>query len=98
MKKFWIWAAAIFVLYMVFKEDKPKPSTTHTTQSTYYPTYTYVPPPVRTFHGYLCTDDCSGHEAGYNWAMINDVDDEYDCTGYSQSFIEGCIAYVEENY
>lgn len=21
-----------------------------------------------TFHGYDCTDDCSGHEAGYDWA------------------------------
>ena len=56
-------------------------------------------PPVagRSFKGYACTVDCSGHEAGYQWAEDNGIDDESDCTGNSQSFIEGCIAYVEEN-
>lgn len=52
----------------------------------------------KTFHGYECTEDCSGHEAGYEWAEENDVDDTYDCDGNSQSFNEGCEAYVEENY
>jgi hypothetical protein len=51
-----------------------------------------------TFYGYDCTEDCSGHEAGYSWAEDNDIDDTYDCDGNSQSFIEGCEAYVEENY
>ena len=51
-----------------------------------------------TFHGYECTEDCSGHEAGYEWAENNDISDTYDCDGNSQSFIEGCEAYVEENY
>jgi hypothetical protein len=32
-----------------------------------------------TFHGYDCTDDCSGHEAGFDWAARNDVTDEGDC-------------------
>ncbi|MDX8495296.1 hypothetical protein RFN29_27430 [Mesorhizobium sp. VK22B] len=49
-----------------------------------------------TFHGYDCTDDCSGHEAGYDWAARNDITDERDCDGDSQSFNEGCQAYVEE--
>ncbi|MET2828930.1 hypothetical protein [Mesorhizobium shangrilense] len=49
-----------------------------------------------TFHGYDCTDDCSGHEAGYDWAQRNDIADESDCDGNSQSFNEGCQAYVEE--
>lgn len=49
------------------------------------------------FHGYKCKADCSGHEAGYKWAERNDIDDEDDCTGRSWSFIEGCMAYVEEN-
>lgn len=49
-----------------------------------------------TFRGYPCTVDCSGHAAGYNWAQRKDIDDEDDCTGRSQSFIEGCLAYVEE--
>lgn len=49
------------------------------------------------FHGYYCTDDCSGHRAGYAWAQRNDITNTYDCTGRSQSFIEGCYAWVEEN-
>jgi hypothetical protein len=50
-----------------------------------------------TFHGYDCTDDCSGHEAGYEWAEENDIDDEDECESHSESFNEGCRAYVEEN-
>jgi hypothetical protein len=44
-----------------------------------------------------CTQDCSGHEAGYKWAEENDISDEDDCTGNSESFIEGCKAYVADN-
>lgn len=50
------------------------------------------------FNGYDCTEDCSGHEAGYNWAEENDISDEYDCDGNSSSFNEGCVSYIEENY
>lgn len=50
------------------------------------------------FNGYECTDDCSGHEAGYEWAENNGIDDVDDCSGNSDSFIEGCVSYVEENY
>ncbi|MDP7477164.1 MAG: hypothetical protein QF442_01825 [Candidatus Peribacteraceae bacterium] len=50
------------------------------------------------FHGYPCTEDCSGHIAGYEWAEENDISDTYDCDGYSVSFDEGCEAYVDENY
>lgn len=49
-----------------------------------------------TFHGYVCTQDCSGHEAGYQWAEDHDIDDPEDCGGNSESFIEGCRAYAEE--
>lgn len=52
----------------------------------------------QTFNGYECTEDCSGHEAGYNWAEENGIEDEYDCDGNSGSFNEGCVSYVEENY
>lgn len=52
----------------------------------------------QSFSGYECTEDCSGHEAGYEWAEENDISDTYDCNGNSQSFNEGCEAYVEENY
>jgi hypothetical protein len=51
-----------------------------------------------TFDGYECTEDCSGHEAGYNWAEENGVDDIDDCGGSSNSFIEGCESYVNDNY
>ena len=57
----------------------------------------YLAPYRSTFGGYECTVDCSGHEAGYAWAERNSIDDEDDCGGNSQSFIEGCQAYVEEN-
>jgi hypothetical protein len=52
--------------------------------------------PTPYFQGYPCTVDCSGHEAGYEWAEENDIDDPDDCGGNSQSFIEGCQAYGEE--
>lgn len=52
----------------------------------------------KSFNGYECTEDCSGHEAGYNWAEENDISDVYDCDGNSNSFNEGCEAYVEDNY
>jgi hypothetical protein len=51
--------------------------------------------PLR-FHGYRCTRDCSGHQAGYEWAEDNGITDMDDCEGNSQSFIEGCQAYAEE--
>jgi hypothetical protein len=61
------------------------------------PAIPYTPPYAPSFHGYECTQDCGGHEAGYQWAEDNGVDDEDDCGGNSESFIEGCKAYVEEN-
>lgn len=48
------------------------------------------------FHGYPCTQDCSGHEAGYEWAEDNEITDPDDCGGNSNSFMEGCEAYAEE--
>lgn len=51
---------------------------------------------AQTFMGYACIENCSGHEAGYNWAERKGVTDPSDCTGNSNSFIEGCQAYTEE--
>lgn len=56
----------------------------------------------RRFAGDPCTSDCSGHEAGYNWAESHDISDEDDCdqageTSNSPSFAEGCKAYVRGN-
>lgn len=44
---------------------------------------------------YGCTDDCSGHEAGYQWANEHEVANPEDCSGNSASFIEGCRARAE---
>lgn len=48
------------------------------------------------FHGYPCTEDCTGHKAGYEWAEDRGISDPADCGGNSKSFIEGCRAYAEE--
>ena len=44
-----------------------------------------------------CTSDCSGHEAGYDWADENGVCDEYFEGGNSDSFNEGVQAYAMDN-
>lgn len=50
----------------------------------------------QTFDVNDCIGDCSGHEAGYNWAEEKGIDDPSDCGGNSSSFIEGCESYAEE--
>lgn len=54
-------------------------------------------PSSPSFHGYDCTEDCSGHEAGYQWAEDNEITSPDDCGGNSNSFIEGCESYAEEH-
>lgn len=51
------------------------------------------------FGGYDCTDDCSGHEAGYEWAEEHDItqDDVDNYSGNSDSFREGMQSYIDEN-
>lgn len=42
-----------------------------------------------------CTDDCSGHEAGIEWAKENNITDVDDCPwGRSKSFHNGCLQKV----
>jgi hypothetical protein len=53
-----------------------------------YETYSTIGAP------YGCTDDCSGHDAGFEWAKNNGSTDG-SCYGDSQSFVEGCQAYGE---
>lgn len=55
-----------------------------------------------TFAGYECTEDCSGHKAGYEWAKEHDISDGDACdtagdNSNSPSFAEGCHAYVDGN-
>ncbi len=51
------------------------------------------------FNGDPCTEDCSGHEAGYEWAEEKGItqDDVDDYSGNSESFREGMQSYVDEN-
>ena len=44
------------------------------------------------FRGYPCTQDCSGHMAGYQWALKKRLSSPSQCSGRSNSFIEGCIS------
>lgn len=46
------------------------------------------------FYGYRCTKDCSGHRAGFAWAERKEIQNKHNCTGHSQSFREGCLAWV----
>lgn len=90
----WKWivlALVILVLYDCNKQD----SLTARTDRYSYPNSSKNS--TRTFGNYGCTFDCSGHQAGYNWAELNSIDDEDDCVANSNSFIEGCKQYVEEN-
>jgi hypothetical protein len=50
----------------------------------------------QSIHRHRRTFLIQGHEAGYEWAEENDIDDPDDCGGNSDSFIEGCQAYAEE--
>ncbi|MGA7326251.1 MAG: hypothetical protein WBX25_17650 [Rhodomicrobium sp.] len=53
---------------------------------------------ARTFGGYECTDDCSGHAAGYRWAAEHDIDEEQYCPeGDSQPFHEGCLVHTQDS-
>lgn len=38
-----------------------------------------------------------GHDAGYQWAEDNEIDDTSSCSTPSSSFNAGCEEYVEEN-
>jgi hypothetical protein len=50
----------------------------------------------RTFGDFECTDDCSGHSAGFKWAEKKGITTEADCpyANNSLSFQEGCQAYT----
>lgn len=43
-----------------------------------------------------CTNDCSGHEAGARWAEQRWIEGPDDCSGNSNSFIEGCQEYAAD--
>ena len=53
---------------------------------------------AREFGGYDCSDNCSGHVAGYRWAEAHSITAESDCPlrGGGISFYEGCLVYVDD--
>lgn len=58
----------------------------------------------REFGGYECTDDCSGHKAGYEWAQARGLKSATACETLlmrwpnRNSFYEGCLTYLAEPY
>jgi hypothetical protein len=47
--------------------------------------------PARQFKGHTCTKDCSGHNAGYQWAKKRNIKNPNLCPrGASRSFTSGC--------
>ena len=90
-KKLIFGLVSLGVLFLIFYDsDTPTPSVSSTETPT---------PTKDTFAGNDCTGDCSGHEAGYNWAEEHSIDDEDACDtagdrSNSPSFAEGCKAYV----
>ena len=84
---FWILGFALFG-WMIYIYNTPSESQIPHSSNTYN----------ASFYGYECTQNCSGHKAGWEWAENKEINDSDDCGGKSQSFIEGCWAYVEYNY
>jgi len=50
----------------------------------------------RQFGGFDCSDDCSGHAAGYRWAQRRGVTAAAECDNPSASFREGCLTFIDD--
>ena len=48
------------------------------------------------FKGYPCTKDCSGHQAGHDWAERWGIEDPGSCPYSNNSFWEGCLARTDD--
>ena len=88
MKSPWIWIIGLILVFWYFSADKKE---IHSSSNE----LPYSSSSGR-YGNYDCTYDCSGHDAGYEWAEENGIDNPDDCDGNSNSFIEGCQAYAEE--
>jgi hypothetical protein len=100
---FWtfIIGVGVFMYFAPTHHDKPQPVSD---PAATYPTppdstNTYVPPPT-SFGGHTCLGNCSGHQAGYDWAEDKGITDVEDCDAAgdshnSPSFAEGCRLYVQ---
>lgn len=85
--------------YMLFGVGKPQATQSTTPTSSYSaPSQEATTSEYQENHGSEdCTDDCSGHEAGYEYAEENDICDTEYSDGNSDSFNEGVIAWSEDN-
>lgn len=79
-----------------YMSSYPKPTDSDCRAITYIRKEAPRPVGASGFHGYVCKSDCSGHRAGYEWAQRRGASGYTSCTGNSQSFIEGCRAYVDQ--
>lgn len=112
MKNIIIVLVILIALFFLFSSNNNKSRTsqfgnfstsTDTDDNSYdaqAPTEEYETDNSLEFNGYECTDDCSGHEAGYEWAEEHGIsqDDVDNYSGNSNSFMEGMQSYVDENY
>jgi hypothetical protein len=64
--------------------------------ASYYQQIQRTQMPTLSYGGNRCSEDCSGHDAGYEWAEENGITDPDDCGGNSQSFVEGCETFADE--
>lgn len=86
----------IICLFIIFSANKSNsnldtqkiPNTKITTKNDCY----IVPAP----EPWDCTGNCSGHQAGYDWAKRKNISNPLLCTGNSNSFIAGCEYYFQE--
>ena len=96
MRMFWLAVALLCIAACSDSTNYNDESLGDEANSEYEPAEQETGSESLTFGGNPCTDDCSGHEAGYAWAEENGIDDPDSCGGNSQSFIEGCQTYAEE--
>jgi hypothetical protein len=87
---------AVAALSLAGCDDPPTRASTSKQQETESTYQSAAPQQGPSLHSYDCTQDCSGHDAGYQWAEENGITDPDECDGNSESFIEGCQAYAEE--
>jgi hypothetical protein len=97
MRKLILAAVVICVLYYAFDHEDVPPATTTSTSATSLSSTSEAaspaPQPLQQKHW------GSGHQAGYDWAEENSIDDEDACeeagdNSNSPSFAEGCKAFV----
>lgn len=96
-----LWIVAAFAVFFIFalgsSSSEQAPTDSRSDYTTEVTTEEENEPESLEFMGYECTYDCSGHEAGYDWAYDNDVCDVHFDGGNSESFAKGVRAYAEEN-